>query len=165
MVMVRQKNGKVYPPGLAKIKEIISRRVEKFAPTKDLETEIFESADTLEKLCLMSGGHVRNLCLLVQDAIGRSTQFPITSKAIRRAVTQARNTYRNTVEHHQWELLAEVWKSKRVVNDDRYRSLLFNRCLLEYRYLDEEEEIQPWCDVHPLLWGIEEFKEAVAKQG
>lgn len=59
--------------------------------------------------------------------------------------------------------LAEVFRSKRVVNDNKYRSLLFNRCLLEYRCLDEEGEIQRWCDVHPLIKGIQEFKEAVAK--
>jgi hypothetical protein len=42
---------------------------------------------------------------------------------------------------------------------------LFNRCLLEYRYLDDEGEIQRWCDVHPLIKGIQEFKEAVVKLG
>jgi hypothetical protein len=76
-------------------------------------------------------------------------------------ITQARDTYRRTVNHDQWCLLAEVSRSKRVVNDDEYRSLLFNRCLLEYRYMDDEGEVQRWCDVHPLIIGIQEFKEAV----
>ena len=58
---------------------------------------------------------------------------------------------------------AEVFRSKRVVNDKKYRSLLFNRCLLEYRHLDAEGEIERWCDVHPLIQGIQEFKELVAK--
>ncbi|MBD0266218.1 MAG: ATP-binding protein, partial [Tolypothrix sp. Co-bin9] len=53
--------------------------------------------------------------------------------------------------------------SKRIINDDQYRSLMYNRCLLEYRYLDDEGEMQRWYDIHPLIQGIPEFKEAVAK--
>jgi hypothetical protein len=109
----------------------------------------------------MSGGHVRNLLLLTQDAIGRTQDLPISERAVRRAITQARDTYRRAVENHQWSLLAEVSLSKRIINDDQYRSLMFNRCLLEYRYLDEEGEMQRWYDIHPLIQGIQEFKEAV----
>ena len=163
MVMVQTPQGEIYEPGLQKIKEVISRRVGQFAPSLALDTKIFDSPETLNQLCLMSGGHVRNLLLLTQDAIGRTIELPIAQKAVRRAITQARDTYRRTVENDQWCLLAEVSRSKKVVNDDKYRSLLFNRCLLEYRYLDDEGEVQRWCDVHPLIKGIQEFKEAVAQ--
>lgn len=162
MVMVQTPQGEIYEPGLQKIKEVISRRVGQFAPSLALDTQIFDSPETLNQLCLMSGGHVRNLLLLTQDAIGRTEELPISQKVVRRAITQARDTYRRTVENDQWRLLAEVSRSKKVVNDDKYRSLLFNRCLLEYRYLDDEGEVQRWCDVHPLIKGIQEFKEAVA---
>ena len=80
---------------------------------------------------------------------------------MKRAITQARDTYRRTVENEQWVLLAEVSRSKRILNDDHYRRLLFNRCILEYRYLDVEGEIQCWYDIHPLIKGIQEFKEAM----
>ncbi len=162
MVMVRTPSGDIYEPGLNKIKEVISKRVSQFAPDLSLDTEIFDSLQTVQQLCLMSGGHVRNLLLLTQDAIGRTADLPISERSVRRAITQARDTYRRTVDNEQWRLLAEVSRSKRVVNDDEYRSLLFNRCLLEYRYLDADYEVQRWCDVHPLIKGIEEFKEAVA---
>lgn len=162
MVMVRTPEGEVYQPGLQKIKEVICRRVKHVAPELSFDTEVFDSPETLEQLCLMSGGHVRNLLLLTQDAIGRTANLPISKRAVQRAITQARDTYRRTVNHDQWGLLAEISRTKRVVNDDKYRSLLFNRCLLEYRYLDDEGEVQRWCDVHPLIRGIQEFKEAVA---
>ena len=163
MVMVRTPSGDIYEPGLNKIREVISKRVSQFAPDLSLDTEIFDSLQTLQQLCLMSGGHMRNLLLLTQDAIGRTASLPISERAVRRAITQARDTYRRTVDNEQWRLLAEVSRTKRVVNDDEYRSLLFNRCLLEYRYLDADYEVQRWCDVHPLIKGIEEFKEAVAQ--
>ncbi|MEP0835419.1 ATP-binding protein [Microcoleus sp. AS-A8] len=163
MIMVRTPDGTVYQPGLEKIKEIIGRRVRQFAPKLSLDTEIFDSRDTLEQLCLMSGGHVRNLLLLTQDAIARTDELPISAKAVRTAITRARDTYRRTVGNEQWCLLAEISRSKRIVNDDDYRSLLFNRCLLEYRYWNQEGELDRWCDVHPLIRGIQEFKEAVAQ--
>ena len=162
MIMVRDIRGEIYQPGVEKIKEIIYRRVRQFTDLP-LETEIFDSADTLEKLALMSGGHVRNLLLLMQDAIGRTENLPISKRAVQIAVTRARDVYRRTVNDNEWQLLAEVSQSKRVINDDKYRSLLFNRCLLEYCYYDEEGEIQRWCDVHPLIRGIAEFKEALDK--
>jgi hypothetical protein len=162
MIMVRTRDGEVYQPGLQKIKEVISRRVSQFAPNLSLESQIFESLETLEQLCLMSGGHIRNLLLLTQEAIARTDELPISAKAVRTAIMRARNTYRRAVGNEQWRLLAEISRSKRIVNDDEYRNLLFNRCLLEYRYLNQED-LHPWCDVHPLIRGIQEFKDAVAQ--
>ena len=164
MIMVRTPDGELYQPGLDKIKEIIAKRISQCATYLSIDTEIFDSPETFNQLCLMSGGHMRNLLLLTQDAIARTAQLPISQKAVRRAITEARNTFRQTVEHSQWGLLAEVFRSKRVVNDNEYRSLLFNRCLLEYRYIDEEGEINRWCDVHPLIKGIQEFKELAFDQ-
>lgn len=163
MIMVNTLKGDVSKEGLKKVKEVINKRVRQIAPELSLETEIFDSPQILDRLCLMSGGHVRNLLLLTQDAIGRTEELPVSEKAVRRAITQARDTYRRAVENHQWCLLAEVSCSKRIINDDLYRSLMYNRCLLEYRYLDDEGEMQRWYDIHPLIQGIPEFQEAVAK--
>ncbi|OUL17402.1 pilus assembly protein PilB [Nostoc sp. RF31YmG] len=163
MIMVKTTDGEIYQPGLKKVKEVISKRVRQIAPELSLEKDIFDSPNTLERLCLMSGGHVRNLLLLTQDAIGRTEELPITENTVRRAITQARDTYRRTVENSQWNLLAEVSRSKKLPGDDLYRSLMYNRCLLEYKYFDDEGEMQRWYDIHPLIQGIAEFKEAVAK--
>jgi hypothetical protein len=163
MIMVKNHKGETYQPGVNKVKEVIKKRVREIAPELSLENGIFDSPQTLQRLCLLSGGHVRNLLLLTQDAIGRTEELPITEKEVRRAITQARDTYRRAVENHQWSLLAEVSCSKRIINDDQYRNLMYNRCLLEYRYLDDDGEMQRWYDIHPLIQGIQEFKEAVAK--
>ena len=162
MVMVTTPDEKIYKPGLNKIKEIISNRVSLFAPDLSLETDIFDNKETLELLCLMSGGHLRDLLKLMQDAIANTADLPISRKAVRIAISDARDAYRRTVEQDQWKLLAEVFRSKRIIGDDKYRSLLFNRCLLEYRYPDEKGERQSWYDVNPIMRAIPEFKEAVA---
>ncbi len=159
MIMVQKPDGSIYQSGLDKIKDIISQRIKKVKSDLNLETDIFAGKDVLERLCLMSGGHVRQLMQLIQEAINNIDDFPITEKAAQRSITKLRDVYRRTIEESQWELLAEVAKSKELENSDKYRDLLFNRCLLEYVYYDEAGELKRWCDVHPLIKDIPKFKQ------
>ncbi len=159
MIMVEMPdNQTVCKEGMDQLKELIGRRVRKYAPTQLLETNIFESLEVLEKLCLMSGGHIRNVMLLIRSAFDHIESLPITKQAVQRSITQAREIYHRTVEENQWNLLAEVYKSKAIKNDDEYRKLLFNRCILQYAFFDDEGEMQVWYDVHPLIRAIPEFK-------
>ena len=163
MIMVQNPDGSTNEAGLAKIKELIEKRVKKVNPNQSLETGLFDSRETLERLCLMSGGHVRNLLLMMQEAITRTEDLPITAKAAQRAITQARDVYRRTPEEGEWQILAKVSQTQRILNDEQHRNLLFSRCILEYRYYDEEGEMQPWYDVHPLIKGIKQFKDCLAQ--
>lgn len=163
MIMVRTPEEEVHQLGLDKLKEMIAKRVHEFAPTKDLETEIFDSLETLNRLCLMSGGHVRQLMRFVRTALQEIDNLPISAKSVQRAITKARNTYRLGVEDNDWEKLVQASLTKQVRNQDEYRSLLFSRYLLEYRYLTPEGEIKRWHDTHPLLKDVEEFQEALKK--
>ena len=155
-----------YEAGLAKIKELIEKRVKQVYANQSLETGLFDSRETLERLCLMSGGHVRNLLLMMQEAITRTEDLPITAKAAQRAITQARDVYRRTPEEGEWQILAKVSQTQQILNDQQHRDLLLNRCILEYRHYnkeDEEVEIVPWYDVHPLIKGIKQFKDCLAQ--
>jgi hypothetical protein len=76
---------------------------------------------------------------------------------VERAIAISRNTYNNTVDGKDWDKLAEIAKSKKVINDEQYRQLLLDRCVLEYREVDSQKI---WHDVHPLIKEIDEFQEA-----
>lgn len=162
MVMVRRREGEVCPKGVEAIKQIIRSRLQSIDAVRDLKlaAEVFDSPETLEDLCLMSGGHVRNLILLVQTAIkyNEREQLPIEATALQQAIRQLRKTYRDTVNADQWALLAQVHRSKQIAHNAAYRSLLFTRCLLEY-----SEEDETWHDVHPMLREVSEFKQALAE--
>jgi hypothetical protein len=99
---------------------------------------------------------------MMREAVNQTQNLPITAKAAQRAITKERDVYRRTPGKDEWSILAKVSLSHEIDNDDQHRSLLFNRCILEYRYFDDEEEKLPWYDVHPLIKGIPQFKEAVA---
>jgi hypothetical protein len=162
MVMAETRENQPNSKGIETLKSIIQSRVKsiKGARNLSLETEVFDRPETLKQLCLMSGGHVRNLVLLVQTAIkyNEEESLPIQASALALAVRQLRKTYHDTVNEDQWVLLATVHRSKQILNDDAHRNLLFTRCLLEYR----EEE--PWHDVHPVLRDVLEFKTALSKR-
>ena len=158
MLMVHQRNGDVYADGIAKVKELIHQRIAQFAQNVTLEQDIFDAVGTVEQLCLMSGGHLRELMQLIQGSLDWTDTLPISASALRRAIARARNTYRDTVDEGDWEKLAAVFKTKRIANDDNYRNLLFKRCVLEYRYTDTNGEMIRWHDIHPLLRGVEELQ-------
>ncbi len=164
MVMVQELNGVVFPAGLAKLREAIQLRVQCHAPMRDLETQIFDNAETLERLCLACGGHMRELMQMMQESINRIDQFPLTAKAVQRAITELRAVYQRTPEESEWVLLAQVAQSRDIPNDNEHRSLLQRRCILEYCCLDEDEgEVRTWYDVHPLIRKVSRFQDEVAK--
>lgn len=160
MVMVRTRDNQPYQNGIEAMKQIVRCRIKSIDKAKGmaLEGEVFDSPETLEQFCLISGGHVRNLVLLMQTAIkyNEEERLPISSTALLQAIRQLRKTYRDTVNANQWSLLATVHQTKTIPNDDAHRSLLFNRCLLEYLV-----EGETWQDVHPVLLEVSEFKEAL----
>lgn len=165
MIMVRHPDtGEVCPAGLAALKDIIAKRMYGAGLNAQLKLagEVFDSEESLNQLCLLSGGHVRNLMQMAQDAIKQTVKLPIDKKAVRLAITKERGYYRNAVYHRQWPILARVAQHKTALNDEEHRALLFNRCVLEYRYFDDAGELQCWHDVHPLIRGIKEFQAATA---
>jgi len=102
---------------------------------------------------------------LIRDAINRTDTLPISIKAVRRVISEARNTYRTAVYDDQWLPLARVHRAKTAPNDELHRNFLFNRCIFEYRCVDAEDNVRCWYDVHPLIVGIAEFEAALAKVG
>lgn len=161
-IMVRYENGDIYEPGLAKLREAIGLRIQPFT-TLDLATEVFESQEILDHLCLMSGGYMRDLIQLVQESINRSDKLPITEKAVQRAIDELRDIYRRAVEEEQWSVLSKVHTLKDIDNDNSHRALLFNRCLLEYRYIDTNGQKKTWYDIHPLILDLPRFQKSLNK--
>lgn len=157
MIMVKTPDNQPYQPGIDKVIEILKKRLEKVDPSRDI-ISLFENQDSLNQLCLMSGGHARNLLLLMKQALEYTNTLPISKRALQRSISELRNTYKDTIHANQWEALANVFRTKEIVNNELYRNLLFNRPILEYHSQNEEGEIERWYDIHPLIRGIKEFQ-------
>ncbi|WP_414546300.1 ATP-binding protein [Nostoc sp. CCY0012] len=159
MIMVQTPENQKYERGIHKLKELLQKRLSLIDPNLSI-VDIFEERQALEAICLMSGGHVRNLLLLMKEAMKYTNTLPIPNRAIQRSISELRNTYRNTVFANEWQALAMVHHFKKIKNDQLYWGLLFNRCILEYRYFDKEGESQVWYDIHPLIKEIKQFQDA-----
>ena len=106
MVMLQYENGEISKAGLAAFREVIAKRIilaklendpqigKKLA--ESLETSVFESAEILERLCLMSGGHIRLLMKMIQKALDHTDNLPISKRAVNRAIADAKDEYLNT---------------------------------------------------------------------
>ncbi|MBO1058452.1 MAG: ATP-binding protein [Dolichospermum sp. JUN01] len=147
MIMVKTPENEPFSPGLDKVIEILQKRLNTVDASKSI-VDFFESRSSLEMLCLMSGGHARNLLLLMKEALKYTTSLPITNKALQRSFSELRKTYKDTIYANEWKDLANVHYSKEIVNDQLHRGLLFNRCILEYRYLESEGGSNVWYDIH-----------------
>jgi hypothetical protein len=56
----------------------------------DLIPEVFDSPDTLERLCRVSGGHMRNLLVLVSRCLERDDP-PLSKDCVEEVIKQRRN--------------------------------------------------------------------------
>lgn len=174
---VRTINGEEIEAGLGELKDVIRRRVSQHLDDRagdELVPTVFKSEEILKRLCLMSGGHVRDLLRLVRTAFDDIETLPITKVAARSAMNKMRDTYgRSVTSPEEWLTLAKVAKTKQVEGTKEERQLLFNRCILRYRLIDEVEGDggdwddedwdsgeQIWYDVHPLIRNIPQFKAA-----
>jgi len=170
MVMLQDEKGERSEAGLAKFREIIAKRVAQVKLDEDeaigqklanaLGSEVFVSPEILEHLCLMSGGHIRLLMQMIQKALDHTTALPISIRAVNRSIEDAKEYFLNTIFDHQWELLHQVASTKQIPNqenDKEYPRLLGSRCVLEYRYRDDNDKLKRWYDVHPLVKDLEKF--------
>ncbi|MBD2136634.1 ATP-binding protein [Anabaena sp. FACHB-1237] len=159
MIMVLTPENKPYQPGIEKVIEVLQKRLSTIDSSKSI-VDLFENRKSLEILCLMSGGHTRNLLLLMKEALKYTNTLPISNNVLQRSISELRNTYKHTVYANEWEALAKVHQSKIIENNQLCRGLLFNRCILEYRYQEVNGGIKLWYDIHPLIKGIKEFQDA-----
>jgi len=110
--------------------------------------DIFESG-VLDYIIEMSGGVIKEMLRIIQDAISESITLQkekIDMETAENVVTEMRNIYRKQLSAEDKEILREVMEGKRGIGrDEKLVDLLHNLSLLEYR----NREI--WCGVNPIV--------------
>jgi len=135
----RFRDGEPDEEGLARLRDILTKRVEE---------KLFTS-EALTALAELSSGIPRELITLARRACleaRKSNQSVINEKAVERAARSKRMDYQVLLTTDQLNRLRQVQETKRVENDEEYRSLLHNLSALEYR-----NDVGVWYDVHPLI--------------
>jgi len=149
MVPLQWPDGSVHEQGMALMKQMVLARA-----FPDLEagdrlgkiTEIFDNPVTLDRLCRLSGGHVRDLLRLLNTWIMEEMALPLSRETLDQVVRARRNEMMMPISDDEWQLLRHVKQNKKVSDDQGYQKLIRSRFVFEYRDSGES-----WFDVNPIL--------------
>ncbi len=151
MLKVKNRDGTDYPPGLQYLRAILSSRM-------DLDT-LF-TPEAVDYLCRVSGGHPRDLMILVRYACTYAPRDvwprPISLDVIKRAESRLVAEYSRMIPEDHFPLLARVHLLKTVQNDKAHELMLYNLSVLEY-----VNDAPPWHDVHPAVTKLPKFQKAL----
>ncbi|HEY9603518.1 MAG TPA: P-loop NTPase fold protein [Allocoleopsis sp.] len=149
MVPVKLRNGSECPEGMALMRQmVLARAFPDVEPERRLGLieEIFDSTETLDRLCLISGGHVRELLRLLNDWIKKNRTPPLYREGLEEVIQARRNQMTLSITDDEWELLCQVKERKQVSGDEGYRVLI--RSMFVYEYRDRDGS---WFEVNPIL--------------
>jgi hypothetical protein len=145
IIPVSRRDGHDLPEGLSTLRRIVNRRISKAGATPQ---QFCEDPCLLEDLCRASGGHVRNLFVLLTSALDRCDELPMTGAVSDRAIRRQAIDLSLSLRPSQWGALRHIHASKEAFSDDPelWNGLLSN--LLAFAY---EDEHGVWYDWNPLL--------------
>lgn len=156
MVPVQLTDGSPCEAGMALLRQMVLARAFPDLDEdqrKDKITEIFDSPETLDRLCQVSGGHVRDLLRLLNSWIKKGRQLPLSRATLEEVIRSRRNEMTMPISDDEWELLRQVQKRKKVSGDQGYQTLIRSRLVFEYR-----DNGESWFDINPILAEAKELQ-------
>ncbi len=148
MVPVQLRDGSESQKGMTLLQQMVMARAYpgvSWEVSQNLITQVFDSPATLERLCRVSGGHLRNLLMLLFRCLQREDP-PISRDCLESVIKQRRNELTLAITSDEWELLREVRKDKSFRGHEKYELLLRSMFVFEYR-----DEDGSWFDINPIL--------------
>ncbi|WP_193201024.1 ATP-binding protein, partial [Nostoc sp. MG11] len=136
MVPVQWSDGSVHQQGMALMQQmVLARAFPDLQPDERLSqiTDIFDSVTTLERLCSLSGGHVRDLLRLLNIWIQEEMKLPLSRSILEQVVRARKNDMTMPISDEEWQLLRYVKHNKKVSNGQGYQKLIHSRFVFEYR--------------------------------
>lgn len=149
MVSIQLQDGSNCEAGISLLRQMVLARV--FPDLDEQERlskipEIFDSLATLDRLCYVSGGHVRDLLRLLNTWIVEERALPLSRATLEKVIRARRNEMAKTISDDEWELLRQVRERKTVRGDQGYQTLIRSRLVFEYH-----DGSESWFDINPVL--------------
>ena len=148
MVPVKSRDGQIHQDGMKLLRDMLLARVPNSQGKNPLEIiqQVFGSQETLDYLCSMSGGHVRNLLIVLNSWIRKAKSLPLDRDKLEAVIVEQRTEMRGGITRDEWELIHRVQQEKQLAGDDDYDKLIHNRFVFEYR-----DRKGSWYDINPVL--------------
>lgn len=151
MVPVRRRTGDVHLEGMARLRQMVLARALPEATEADRLAQIpalFDPPESLDRLCLASGGHVRDLLKLLHGWIQKSGKLPLNQAQLENLIRARCNEMALQLADSDWVLLRQAHHKMdaTTLNPQDYQHLIRGRLVFEYR-----DEHGSWFDVNPTL--------------
>ena len=158
MVPVQLKDGSDDRAGMMLLQQmVLARAFPDLKPQERLSkiTEIFDEPASLDRLCRISGGHVRDLLRLLNNWIQKQRELPLGRQTLEILIRTRCNEMTMQISDDEWELLRQVKKRKKVGGDREYQKLIHSRLVFEYR----DRHGESWFDINPIIAQAQELKD------
>jgi hypothetical protein len=159
MVPLRLREGRESPKGMVLLRQLVLARA---FPTTDAQTrlnlisEVFDTPETLDRMCRISGGHIRNLLGLLYNCLQQQDP-PFSRSCLESVIKGYRDDLALAVDEEEWELLAQVMQQQIVKGEREYQILLRSGFVYEYR-----DELGRWFGINPALAETDRFQSLFA---
>jgi hypothetical protein len=139
-------------PGLETMRQIVRNRAEHVGIPVE---EIFADPCSLDRLCRLSGGHVRTLCNLVRSTLEFCGSLPAPADAVQQTVLTWAVDLAEPLSREQWDLLRRIHASRKRPDEEDCQELLSG--LLANMYVwTYRDNTGAYCDWNPLLSLVDE---------
>ncbi|GAB4227919.1 MAG: hypothetical protein Kow00121_56700 [Elainellaceae cyanobacterium] len=154
MVSVRSRQGGDDPAGMRLLRRmVLVRAFPELADMPDLPPavlqekilQIFEQTETLDRLCRISGGHVRILLALLHSCLRREDP-PLSERCLDQVIQEFRDRLLMTIDDQEWEMIFQVVQQQTLRGDQESQVLLPN--LYVFEYWDQQG---CWFSINPIL--------------
>lgn len=155
MIPVQHRDGSDCEEGMALLRQmVLVRAFPDLKPEERLNliTEIFDSRETLDRLCRISGGNVRTLQGMLYRCL-KEERPPLSHNSVEAVIRESHNGLVVAVDDHEWELLVRVAQEHCLKEETADRILQRSQFVLEY-----EDNRGRWYNVNPLLLEAEKFQ-------
>lgn len=160
MVPVQVRSGEDHSEGMALLRQLVlARAFPTVAPPKRIELipKVFDSPATLDRLCRISGGHVRNLLMLLYSCLQHEDP-PFTRECLENVIQEYRDDLLGAISDTEWESLFQVVQRQNVTGEEESQILLRSMFVFEYRDPDGR-----WFGINPALAETRKYKELLER--
>ncbi|MEB3340389.1 MAG: P-loop NTPase fold protein [Okeania sp.] len=137
-----------YEPGMNLLREMVLTRAFPNVPSAErleLIPALFDSSETLDRLCRISGGHIRRLLMLLYSCLQQEDP-PFSAECLEGVIQEYRDDLIRAITADEWELLFRVVENQRVTGEEECHTLLRSMFVFEYR-----DKSGHWFGINPLL--------------
>ncbi|WP_203419045.1 P-loop NTPase fold protein [Lyngbya aestuarii] len=155
MIPVKTRQGEDYSKGMAMLREMVLARAFPKIPSEqrfELIPELFDTRETLDRLCRISGGHMRRLLMLMYSCLQQADP-PFTRDCLDNVIREYRDDLLGAITEDEWKLLVQVVNHQHVRGEEECQTLLRSMFVFEYRDGDGR-----WFGINPALEETRQFK-------